>query len=138
MDYTSLNLIADGSKLLVENSSMPKNRKEYVKIGIDYAAALIKRFGTPSQVNFSVMGFSPDQLYKLKTAAKEYKLTEVILFPCPVNGVFVACLRMKGGDILTFLNAVGLKSLEDVNVNASEIEQNELIQRYGVVVYSSE
>ena len=28
MDYTPLDLLADGSKLFVENSSMPQNQKE--------------------------------------------------------------------------------------------------------------
>lgn len=43
-------------------------------------------------------------------------------------------------DISAFCNATGLSSLEAMNmkVNANESEQNELIQKYGVVIYSSE
>ena len=152
MDYTPLDLLADGSKLFVENSSMPQNQKELAKFGVDCLTELIKRFNdsqdrivvkrfnVPPQVNFSVMGFSLDQIYALKAAAKECKLTRVTLFPCPVNGVLVPCLKMEGGDISAFCNATGLPSLEAMNmkVNANESEQNELIQKYGVVIYSSE
>ena len=104
MDYTSLDLLADGSKLFVENSSMPQNQKELAKFGVDCLTELIKRFNVPPQVNFSVMGFSLDQIYALKAAAKECKLTRVTLFPCPVNGVLVPCLKMEGGDISAFCN----------------------------------
>ena len=71
MDYTSLDLLADGSKLFVENSSMPQNQKELAKFGVDCLTELIKRFNVPPQVNFSMMGFSLDQIYALKAAAKE-------------------------------------------------------------------
>ena len=105
-----------------------------------YYEELIKRFNVPPQVNFSMMGFSLDQIYALKAAAKECKLTRVTLFPCPVNGVLVPCLKMEGGDISAFCNTTGLPSLEAMNmkVNANESEQNALIQKYGVVIYSSE
>ena len=140
MDYTSLDLLADGSTLFVENSSMPQNQKELAKFGVDCLTELIKRFNVPPQVNFSMMGFSLDQIYALKAAAKECKLTRVTLFPCTVNGVLVPCLKMEGGDISAFSNTTGLPSLEAMNmkVNANESEQNALIQKYGVVIYSSE
>lgn len=140
MGYTQLDLLADVSKLLVENSSMPQNQKELAKFGIDCTTELIKRFHVPTQGSFSVMGLSLNQLYALKAAAKECKLTKAILFPCPVNGVLVPCLKIEGGDIPAFYNASRLTSLKNTNmrVNASESEQNELIRQYGVVVYSSE
>lgn len=140
MNYTPLNLIADGTKLLIDNSSMPQNQKEYLRLGIDCAAELIKQFSVPPQVNFSVMGFSLDQIYALKVAAKESKLTRVTLFPCPVNGVLQPCLKMEGGDIAAFCNAMGLSLLEDMNmqVYANASEQNELIRQYGVVIYSGD
>ena len=52
MDYTPLDLLADGSKLFVENSSMPQNQKELAKFGVDCLTKLIKRFNVPPQVNF--------------------------------------------------------------------------------------
>ena len=140
MIYTPLDLIADGTKLLIDNSSMLQNQKEYLRLGVECAAELIKQFNVPPRVNFSVMGFSLDQIYALKVAAKEFKLAKVILFPCPVNGVIIPCLKMEGGDIPAFYNAMGLSSLENMNmkVNANEGEQNELIRQYGVAIYSGD
>ena len=131
-------IIAAGGKLLVESSSMPQEQKEYAKLGIDCLAELIKRFNVPPQVSFSVMGYSLDQIYVLKVAAKECKLTKVILFPCPVNGLFVPCLKMEGGDLPAFYHAAGLTPPQNININATETERAELIRRYGVIVYSGE
>lgn len=138
MSYIPLNVVAAWGKLLVESSSMPQEQKEYAKLGVDCLAELIKQFNVPPQVSFSVMGYSLDQLYALKVAAKECKLTKVILFPCPVNGLFVPCLKMEGGDLPTFYHAAGLTPPQNININATETERAELIRRYGVIVYSSE
>lgn len=138
MNYTPLDLIAVGTKLAVENSSLPRSQKEYAKLGIDCTTELIKQFTMSPQVSFSVMGFSPDQLHALKAAAAEHRLNRVILFPCSVNGVLVPCLNMESGDIPAFCNAIGLKSPANINITASENVQKELMRQYGVVIYLRE
>ena len=45
---------------------------------------------------------------------------------------------MEGGDLPAFYHAAGLTPPQNIDINANETEQAELIRRYGVIVYSGE
>ena len=135
MSSSLVDLIALGGKLSVEASSLDRLSKEGMKTGIDHVADMIKSIQLSQQNAFSVMGLSLSNIRTVKIAAETYGLTQVTLFPCPVNNAVIPCLKMEGGDAPAFCKALGLPIFEQANINANELEQESLIEQYGVVVY---
>lgn len=136
MDYNDINLIALGGKIAIESTSAERSQKEVAKFGIDYISDAIKQFCADQQGRFSVMGLSLTNIHAIKAAAQMYGIDQVILFPCQVNGAITPCIKVKGGDVAAFFQAIGNTPLEKFSVNSSDNEQSELIDRYGVIVYS--
>lgn len=134
MNYSMIDLIALSAKLGIESTSMNWWGKQGLNALIDSEAANAKR-RLVQQQDFTVMGLPLNAINAIKIAAQKHGLERVVLFPCPVNGTIIRCFQMEGGDIAAFCQAIGQPLLEKASVNASESEQESLIQEYGVILY---
>lgn len=134
MNYSMIDIIALSAKLGIESTSMNPWGKEGLKALIEHEATNAKK-QLVQQQDFTVMGLPLNAVNAIKIAAQKYGLERVVLFPCPVNGIIIRCFQMKGGDIAAFCQAIGQPLLEKSSVNASESEQESLIQEYGVILY---
>lgn len=135
MHYGAINLMAFGGKLAVESTSLNRWQKEGAKFGIDILAEMTKSAQQPTKDNFSVMGLSLSQIQFVKSAAEKHNLDRVTIFPCPVNGVVIPCLKMEGGNVEAFCATIGTPLLQKSSVNADESEQATLIEQFGAILY---
>lgn len=135
MYFDAIYLAAIGGKLSVESTSLDRSIKEGIKLGFDLFADKARRTQISQQNNFSVMGFSLNDIYTIKIAAQKHNLNRVVIFPCPVNGLFISCIKMEGGDIPAFCQTLGQTLLDKSAINADEATQEQLIEQYGVILY---
>lgn len=139
MDNSCISFLADSGKLIVEGSSLSRDQKETAKLQIDCVADLIdclqKASAVRSSMNIPQYMLSLDYLYTIKQTAKKCGLTKLILFPCLVDGQILYCYRMYGGDLSAFCRALEIKRFDDANLTMSEDVQEDLIEKYGVILY---
>lgn len=135
MNYGTIDLMAFGGKLAVESTSMKPWPKEGIKLGIDIVANMLKDVQLHSAATFSVMGLSLEQIQFVKLAAKKHDLDRIVVFPCPVNGLIIPCIRMEGGNVAAFCKMVGTSVFPKASINVEESEQNTLIEQYGIILY---
>lgn len=138
MYFDAINLAAIGGKLSVESTSLDRSTKERIKSGFDFLADIAKHTQISHQSSFSVMGFPLNAIYTIKIAAQMHNLNRVVIFPCPVNGVFISCIKMEGGNIPAFCQTLGQTLLDKSAINADEATQERLIEQYGVILYQKE
>lgn len=135
MNTNIVNLAAFTGKLAIESMSLDPIYREGLKFGIDMVADMVKESQNNVKNIFSVMGYSLEQIYQVKIAAEKHGLEQIVLFPCRINGVFIPCFKMDGGDIVGFGKELEIPLLQDENVIPSEPEIAALIERYGVILY---
>lgn len=135
MDHLAINLAALGGKIAIEGTSMERSLKEDLKLGIDCVAKYIQQMQPTQQKDFSVMGFSLDYIQAIKKAAVAYEMDCVILFPCIVKEKLVPVLELKGKRIADFCNTTDVLYIEPSALSMPSLEQEELIRRYGVILY---
>lgn len=139
MNNSCISFLADSGKLIVEGSSLSRDQKETAKLQIDCVADLIdclqKASAVRSSMNIPQYTLSLDYLYTIKQTAKKCGLTKLILFPCLVDGQILYCYRMYGGDLSAFCRALEIKRFDDANLTMSEDVQEDLIEKYGVILY---
>lgn len=135
MEHLAIDLVALGGKIAIEATSMERSLKEDLKLSINCVAKYIKQMQPPQQKDFSVMGFSLDYIQAIKKAAPAYEVDCVILFPGIVKEKLVPVLKIKGKKIADFCNAIGVLYIEPSGLGMPSLEQEELIRRYGVILY---
>ena len=139
MNNNGISFFADSGKLIVEGSSLSRDQKEAAKLQIDCVADLIdylqKASAARSSMNIPQYTLSLDYLYTIKQTAKNCGLTKLILFPCPVDGQLLHGYRMYGGDLSAFCRTLEIKRFDDANLTMSEDLQEELIEKYGIILY---
>lgn len=138
MYFDAINLAAIGGKLSVESTSLDRSIKERIKLGFDLLADKARHTQISQQSNFSVMGFSLNAIYTIKIAAQMHNINRVVIFPCPVNGSLISCIKMEGRNISAFCQALGQTLLDKSAIDADEATQEQLIERYGVILYQKE
>ena len=136
MDYsTGIDALAFAGKLTVEKSSLNRDNKEWVKLGIEGAQAFLKAMQPPQASNMSVMGLTLEQIAQIKDAAKCFGLKRVVLFPGIVNGCIYPYFRMYEGNIDAFCKQMGIIRMPNTIQGADESKVEEHIRRYGVIVF---
>lgn len=134
MNYSTIDLIALSGKIGIESTSMNRFAKEGLKALIDCQASNTKN-QLFLQQNFTVMGLSLNDVNIIKSAARQYGLDKVILFPCSVNGTIIPCFKMEGGDIVAFCQMIGQPMLKKSDVDINEDKLESLINECGVILY---
>lgn len=136
MDYSSsIDALAFAGKLTVEKSSLNRDNKEWVKLGIEGAQAFLKAMQPPQAPNMSVMGFTLEQIAQIKEAAKRFGLKRIVLFPGIVNGRVYPYFRMYEGNIDAFCTQMGIARMPNTIQGIDESQMEEHIRRYGVIVF---
>lgn len=135
MYFDAINLAAIGGKLSVESTSLDHSTKEGIKLGFDLLADIAKHTQISQQSNFSVMRFSLNAINTIKIAAQKHDLDRVVVFPCPVSGTVILCVKMDGGDIPAFCQTLGQTLLDKSAISTDEATQEQLIEQYGVILY---
>lgn len=127
--------IAVASKMIIEISSLSRDEKEWMKLGVDELAAGIRSLLSSQQTDLSVMGLSLDAIIKIKSVARKCSLDQVMIFPYPVSGKIMPYLCMYGGDRETFCQELGLSLWSQHAVQVCNKQIEELIKAYGVILY---
>lgn len=136
MEYSiGIDTLAFAGKLAVENSKLNRNSKEWAKLGIEGAQILLKSMPPLHTSDMSVMGFTLDEIARIKETARCYGLKRVVLFPCNVNGRVHSFFRMYEGNIEAFCVKLGITRFSDSISASEEALIDELIKTYGIIVY---
>ena len=136
MDYSSsIDALAFAGKLTVDKSSLNRDNKEWVKLGIEGVQAFLKAMQPPQAPNMSVMGFTLEQIAQIKDAAKRFGLKRIVLFPGIVNGRVYPYFRMYEGNIDAFCTQMGIARMTNTIQGIDESQMEEHIRRYGVIVF---
>lgn len=138
MNNNTIDLVATGGKLILENSPLLRENKEQAKLGVETLAIILKEMNTYSNVNLPVMSLNLEWIKQIKIAAQACNLERVTLFPYNINGHIQLYLRMYGENRTEFCRILGLNQWSPNNLQVDNTEIDALEKMYGVVLYIKE
>lgn len=136
MNSQFIDSIAAFSKFGIENSSFPRDDKEWAKSGIDCLSSVLKLMQTYPEQNKTLM-MSIDQISKIKRIARQCSVEKVVLFPYPNGRNILPLIRVYGGDKESFFSQNGWMSLRSDDSLEFVSVFDSLEKEYGVILYEN-
>lgn len=135
MNFGEISIMSLVGKAGVELSNLNRETKEGMKWTLDVVSDEIKKDQVTKQMNSSVFGIPITDINSIKKAAKQFDITQVILYPFAVNNTIVPCIRVEGRDARVFFERIIGQNVEPSGKYVSEEDERNYIEEYGVIIY---
>lgn len=137
MNDNFIDSIAAFKKLGIENSGTPRDVKEWEKSRVDCLSSVLKLMQVHPEQNMTVMGLTLEQIKIIKSAAEQYSVEKVVLFPYSDGQSVIPLVRVYGGDKEKFFGYLGWSTMGTNSPAEVASECDSLIKEYGITLYEN-
>lgn len=117
-----------------------RGNKELEKAKVDFLASVLKAIDPFPRQNLNPLdiGINFEWIRQVKQIAPQYSVEKVILFPyIDANGNLFCGIRVYGGNVNQFIEAIGMRPLVDDNMQEVCAIMSQWESAYGIIIYES-
>ena len=120
--YDKVELLASSAKIAIELLPMKEDTKEWSKMGVEVTATTYKLYQEAKKEH-------------IQEQAKRHNLDRVISFTCTIDGKQQTALRLYGGDMSAFCQALDLTLYLEGNSSEVSAYIDQMVRQNGTVIY---